>query len=235
MSGLAASLFLSATGQSPALIATGLVFVICGWIAVRRLGSSEAAVYAVFCSGMALAFSPAPWSGIGWLDTLSGLARSGVIFMSIAAALHLVLLIPWGSRKDTPPSTVLIYLPALVCWMLVTGRTRLDTSQWPLLNAFLLALIGLILASYLVIATIAFLRRYIRSNRQERQARGTRLLLWGSLVGTVPGLLAGFTLLGRVPGSSYLMVTAVLVPLSWYGVVREMVRSGSTEHVDRSR
>ena len=91
----------------------------------------------------------------------------------------------------------------------------------------------MILASYLVIATIAFLRRYIRSDRQERRTRGTRLLLWGSLVGTVPGLLAGFTLLGRVPGSSYLMLTAVLVPLSWYGVVREISRSGGTQYVDR--
>ncbi|NNL95295.1 MAG: hypothetical protein HKO64_06695 [Xanthomonadales bacterium] len=233
LGGLVASLFPAATGQAPELIIAGLVFAVCGWLAVSRMATIEATVYAVFCSGMTLAFSPAPWAGIEWLDTLTGLARSGVIFVSIAAALHLVLLIPWGSLKNKPPSFVPVYLPAVICWLLVTGRTRLDAAEWPLLNAFLLAVIGMLLAAYLLITTIAFLRRYIRSERRQRRRRGTRMMLWGSVLGTVPGLLAGFTLLGRLPGSRFLMLTAVLVPLSWYGVVRELARSGGSEHGNR--
>lgn len=230
---LPAELIQESTGQLPVLIMVGLVFAGFAWAATRYHPSVPARVYALFCAGMTLAFSPAPWSGMFWPDVIFGLARSGIIFASIAAALHLVLLIPWGSKKDSPPGTMLVYTPALVCWLLVTGRTQLDISQHPLLNAFLLAVIGLILAAYFITATVAFLRRYIRSDKSQRTSNGTRLMLWCTLAGALPGLLVGFTLLGQVPGARFLMITAVLVPFSWYGVVRVMAESGRAKHGHR--
>lgn len=232
---LISELFLSRTGQPAWLIGAALVFAGFAWIAIIRHDSVPARVFALFCCGMTLAFGPAPWMGPGWLQLLAGLARSAVIFASIAAALHFVILVPWGNRRHQSPSLAAIYLPVACAWLLVALRTQLDRSDHPLLNVFMLAVIGMCLAGYVILATIAFLRRYIRSEPHQRKNNGTRAMLLGTLAGAVPGLLAGFTLLGRAPGARYLMASAVLLPVSWYGVMRKMAASGGAQDRDGSR
>ena len=206
-------------------IATGLAYLGIGYFAWRRSDTRMTRLLAVACTGFALAFLPGPWLGPDGLRTLLAVVRSALVLAAMVALLRFVALLPPGQVITlSGAGRLLVIAPAAFLWVLLSARAVADGV---IPGTLVLIAVGLVLSGYLLSATVLFLRKYIRTEGGDRDRLGLRAMLWCSLAGTLPGLLGGFTLLGRWPFAAYLFVTAILAPLSWAAVAHRIDQSRS--------
>lgn len=209
-----------------ARIATGLACTAICFVAWRRRESPLTRWLALAGIGFGLAFLPGPWFESGPLRSAASLLRSALVLTGLVAAVRFVSLLP--SSAEQHRKSAWAWLPAAALWGLLSAR-----SLWPgladgALNTLALVSVGLVFSGYLLTATILFLRQYIRATAADRRDRGLRLMLWATLLGLLPGLLGGFTLLGRWSLGSWLFLTAVLAPLGWSVAAHRHRCSGGT-------
>lgn len=194
--------------QAWARIATGLACMAICFVAWRRHESPLTRWLAVAGIGFGLAFLPGPWFESGGLRSAASLLRSALVLTGLVAVVRFISLLP--AIPERRRNSAWAWLPLALLWGLLGAR-----SLWPgladgALNTLALVCVGLVFSGYLLTATVMFLRQYIRATTADRRHRGLRLMLWATLLGVLPGLLGGFTLLGRWPLGSWLFVTAVL-------------------------
>jgi len=216
---------LTARIQAWLRVATALAFLAIGFFTWRERDGRMTRLLAVVGIGFGLAFLPGPWSGPDWLRALLSSARSALVLAAIVSMVGFVAGIP--PRRDEMAGRgrlILLLLPAVALWVLLSARALLGGTA---LDTLSLIAVALVLSAYLLTATILFLRKYIRTAAADRARLGLRAMLWGTLAGALPGLLGGFTLLGRWPLASYLFISAVLAPLSWAAVARKLGDSAS--------
>ncbi|HSM69394.1 MAG TPA: PDZ domain-containing protein, partial [Xanthomonadales bacterium] len=206
-------------------VATALAFLAIGFLAWRERDGRMTRLLALAGMGFGLAFLPGPWSGPDWWRALLSAARTALVLAAIVAVVGFVARIPPRfEEKAGRGRLILLLMPAVALWVLLSVRSLFGGDS---LDTLSLIAVGLVLSGYLLTATILFLRKYIRTAAEDRARRGLRFMLWGTLAGALPGLLGGFTLLGRSPFASYLFISAVLAPLSWAAVARKLEDSGS--------
>jgi hypothetical protein len=216
---------LTARIQAWLRVATALAFLAIGFLAWRERDGRMTRLLALAGIGFGLAFLPGPWSGPDWWRALLSAARAALVLAAIVALVGFVAGIPpRGDKVAGRGRLILLLLPAVALWVLLSARALLGGTA---LDTLSLIAVALVLSAYLLTATILFLRKYIRTAATERARLGLRVMLWGTLAGALPGLLGGFTLLGRWPFASYLFISAVLAPLSWATVARKLERSDS--------
>lgn len=211
---------LTARVQAWLRVATALAFLAIGFLAWRERDGRLTRLLALAGIGFGLAFLPGPWSGPDWWRAVLSVARAALVLAAIVSVVGFVAGIPpRGDKVAGRRRQLLLVLPALVLWVLLSARAFFEGAA---LDTLSLIAVGLVLSGYLLTATILFLRKYIRTAAADRARLGLRVMLWGTLAGALPGLLGGFTLLGRWPFASYLFITAVLAPLSWAAVARKL-------------
>lgn len=209
-----------------ARIATGLACMAICVGAWRRRHAPLTRWLALAGIGFGLAFLPGPWFESGGLRMAASLLRSALVLAGLVAAVRFVsALSPLPERRRT---SAWAWLPAALLWVMLGARNIWPGLAGGALNTLVLVCVGLVFSGYLLTGTILFLRKYIRASSADRRDHGLRLVLWGTLLGVLPGLLGGFTLLGRWPAGSWLFLTAVCAPLGWAAAARRQQYSGGS-------
>jgi len=198
-------------------ILTGAIFLgFCNMAWLRHPGRATC-VLAIMGSGFSLIFLDG--TRFDWLplQALATVVRSGLVLIAFAAMLHFLLIFPKpGAFAARDRNIRLLYLPAIMFWLLLSFRTLVRPDSSTALNTITYSLTGLVIAGYCLVSVIVFLRRFLKTPRSDRKHQGTHLILWGSILGFLPAMLSYTPVLAAVPGSQYFFASLALVPMSWF-------------------
>jgi hypothetical protein len=212
-----------------ALRVMGLVYLLCGVGVFFLVGSRPALLFALY--GVSTAVH---WSGLLDLgsDRLRSLIIAVLLLSTMCAAsflLHFALLFPWprpaAARGRTP---WLLYLPIALALVIaaVTVASHPDHPLTGQAQIYFILLESLQAYLYSFLALYIFALRYARADARERRAHGLGVMLWGSLAGSLPYLLALVLEALSVPlpgglGSDPFTLFFTLIPLAiGYAVLR---------------
>jgi len=205
---------------SRASLIIGYCFLLLPFVAWFRQSNEATRVLVVAGTGLSLAFMSGPYMADFSMRSIILAISSLYVMVGIAALLQFLLVFPrrrpWLDGKF---GKKLIYLPALVLWVLIAWRaifTPLATSGLNVLTRFTA---GIVVGAYVLVCLYLVLRNYSRTDRAERKALALNGMLLGTVVGLVPVTIAqmvtAFSPQSMLPGQDYYFVTLALIPLSW--------------------
>lgn len=173
-------------------------------------------VLAVVGLGCGLMFLTGPGIESHSIRAVFSISRGAIVMAGLAAMLHFLLLFPApGPFFDKSRNIKLLYLPAALCWLLVSMWVLKAPEASSPLSIVTYVFIGLSLAGYFLAGISVFLRRFIRMPREERGPKGLRIMLWGSLLGFLPAMIGFMPALSGLPGNEYYFVSLALLPIVW--------------------
>ena len=197
-------------------VVTGLTFLITCVLVFLRFPARPTRVLAMMGIGFGLVFLDGTRLDSLILQSLLAVVRSGLVLAGIAAMLHFLLVFPSpGVFASQKRNIRVLYLPALLFWMLLAYRAMFRPEDSSSLNTLTYLLTGLVIAGYGLISLIVFLRKYLKTPASARKEQGLGLMLWGSLLGFIPAMAGFMPALSGVPGHEVFFVSLVLVPISW--------------------
>ena len=205
------------------------LLVSCGFIffplwGFLRSPSSASRVLTLMGIGLGLALMEGPSIGDFSVRAFSATVITFFVMFGLASMLRFLLLFPPVSSGRAPwltgPYTRrLVFLPAFLLWLLFAWRLLFTPPATSLLNVFTQAFAGLVMGAYLLASLYRFLRNYSRTTRLQRRALALNGMLWGTVAGVLPGLVArlveAFSPGAALPGQDYYFVSLVLIPFSW--------------------
>jgi hypothetical protein len=170
--------------------------------------------------GLSLAFVDGPYVSNFALRSAIMAGTSLLVMIGVAAMVHFLLLFPnprpWAGRS---PGRVLIYLPALLLWLLVAYRVLFTPESSTALTSLTNLMAGAITGVYLLFSLYLLLRNYSKTNALQRKAQALNLMLLGTVLGILPVLIAqlvtAFSPHAALPGQAFYFVSLALIPLSW--------------------
>jgi len=197
----------------------GLVFLVSGMIVFLRAPSTPSLLFAIVGFGFAGFLLPHPYIGSAVLQA----RLSDVLFVAFLTAfaclLHLLLVFPKRKRvMEKKNAGKLIYLPVAAFALL--GIIRIIPG-FPADRILVPAtvLLGLIFVGYLVLSIVALIHSFVTAAPQERAEEGLNYMLAGVLIGLLPltlMMVAGlFGIAADLPGSNFLFLTLLLIPISF--------------------
>jgi hypothetical protein len=194
----------------------GLSFVGFCIVAMLRNPGPTNRVLAVVGIGCGLIFLPGPGFESPALASFFSIFRSGMVLAGFAAMLHFLLLFPEpGTFVEHQRNVRVLYFPAFLFWLLLSYRALFPGTHSTALDTFTYFLTGLIMASYLLVGVIVFLRRFIKTSKALRKPLGMHLMLLGSLAGFLPAGVAYMPALSSVGGHEYFFASLILLPIVW--------------------
>lgn len=205
---------------------TGLVAwagLLCGFsylafslLCVLQSPARSTRVLAAALLGCSLVFMAGPGFESAFLGSVFSVLRSGLVLAGFAGILHFLLLYPEpGPFAGQTRNIRVLYVPAFLFWLLVSYRAIFAAEASGAINTFTYVIAGLIMSGYLLSGVVVFLRRYIRCPQEERERRGMRLMLWGSVAGFLPALVGFMPVFSGLPGNEIYFVSLSILPLVW--------------------
>lgn len=218
------------------LVSCGFIFA--PLLAFLRHPSDATRVLTLMGIGLGLALIEGPVIADFSTRALSAAVITLFVLCGLAAMLRFLILFPPLSAAHRPWFTGthtrrlarrLVYLPAFLLWLLLAWRIVFTPTATPLLNLFTQAFAGLVMGAYLLGSLYRFLRNYSRTDRAQRKALALNGMLWGTIAGILPGLVArlveAFSPHAALPGQDYYFVSLVLIPLTWARAASRSVRT----------
>jgi sigma-B regulation protein RsbU (phosphoserine phosphatase) len=212
-----------------ALAAVSVITVLVGLVVYIRKPSDLSLIFGAICLGLGFLVHPPFVPPVGAFLAARELVLEAMALLIPPLFVHLFLLFPVRHPvlQRRPRLPAWLYLPGLSLLVAsLVARWRLDPGRHPehwlptatAVGATLLWAIGILAAVGL------FLQAYRRA-RSETARRKLRVVLWGTLLGTLP--LAAVLLLhlawprSHPPGEKLAAAAMVLIPLSFgYAIVR---------------
>jgi len=217
----------------------GLVFLLSGMFVFLKAPSTPSLLFAIVGLGFAGILLPYP-------QILSPGPRAfiaNVFFVAFLTAfaglLHLLLIFPERKKvMEKKNAGKLIYLPVAAFVLLGIINFVVDLPVDSLRTPGALVL-GLIFLGYLVLSLVALIHSFVTAEPRKRAEEGLNLMLAGVLIGLLPltiMMVAGmFVRTDLLPGSDFIFLTVVLVPISFALALlkgaRGSVQSTATETV----
>lgn len=170
--------------------------------------------------GLSFAFMTGPYIADFSIRSLTVAITSLFVLFGVAALLQFLLVFPqkrpWLQRSY---GKKLLYLPALLLWLLIAYRVLFTPAATGGLNTLTNFMAGIIIGGYLFASLFQVLRNYSRTHKAQRQALALNWMLLATIVGLVPATIAqlvmAFSPHASLPGQDYFFVTLALIPLSW--------------------
>jgi hypothetical protein len=173
-------------------------------------------VLAIVGLGCSLIFFRGPGIESAFTGQVLGIVRSGIVLTGFAAMLHFLLLFPQpGPFVESSGKVRAIYVPAFLLWMVLIYRAFYFAEPSDALNVVTYVFTGILMGGYILSGIIVFLRRYVRTPKGERGAKGLNLMLFGSLAGFAPAAIGYMPALSGIPGNENFFVSLMLLPLVW--------------------
>ena len=177
-------------------------------------------VLTVMGVGLSLAFLAGPNIEDFGTRALTTAVNSLFVFVGIAAMLQFLLVFPhrrpWLGR---PYRKRLLFLPALLLWLLIAYRVLFTPTVSETLNTLTRTMSGIVIGVYLLIALFQLLRNFSRTDQAQRKALKINGMLLGTVLGIVPvtiaQLVSTFSPHSGLPGQDFYFVTLALIPMTW--------------------
>ena len=216
-------------GEGERSIIRASLLVGCGFIffpllAFLRRPNEATRVLTLMGTGLGLAHLDGPMIEDFSVRAISGSIITLFVLFGFATMVRFLIMFPppragvrgWFSG---PYSRRLIYIPAILLWLLLAWRLLFTPEGTSVLNVFTQALAGVVMGTYLLGSLYRFLRNYSRTDRAQRDALALNGMLWGTVAGVLPGLVAAlaesFSPEARLPGQDFYFISLVLLPLTW--------------------
>lgn len=207
-----------AAGRAVAVV--GFCFLMFPLLALYRRSNDATRILAVMGTGLSLYFLPGPDmadASMGALMTTISLLFSWV---GMAALLQFLLIFPHRRPfMEQAHARSVLYLPVVALWLGLAWRLLFTPTSSTALNTITSVSIAVVEMAYLLFALLAILRNYHETDLLQRRQGALTLMLWGTLLGVLPALLAllakTFSPQSVLPGQDFYVLSLILIPLLW--------------------
>ena len=197
----------------------GLVFLLTGLLVFLKAPGTPSLLFALVGFGFAGILLPGPYIGApGVRHFISNLLFLAFL-TAFASLLHLLLTFPRRKRVvEKKYVWPLIYAPVAV-FALVWLANLVAGLPLHRLGAPAALFLGILLIGYAVLSLVALIHSFVTAAPKERAEGGLNFMLAGVVIGLLPLtclMVAG--LFGRtdtLPGTDFLFLTLVLIPISF--------------------
>ncbi len=198
----------------------GLVFLVSGMLVFLKAPSTPSLLFAIIGFGFAGMLLPSPYIGSYGLRTFTATIFFVAFLTAFASLLHLLLIFPIRKRvMEKKHAGQLIYLPVAAFTLLGIINFIAEPPADGFLRIAGAFVLGLIFLGYLVLSMVALIHSLVTASPQERAEKGLNFLLAGVSIGLLPltfMMVAGmFVRTDLLPGSDFLFLTLVLIPISF--------------------
>jgi len=198
----------------------GLFFLMLPAATFLRHAHPATAVLAVMGIGLSLSFFDRPYIADFYLRASSLAITTLFVLIGVAALLQFLLTFPhrraWLAQ---PMRRRLIYLPVFLLWLMYAWRFVFTPSGSSALSSFTQFLAGGVIGGYLLASLFLLLRNFSRTDKAQRKALALNWMLFGTLVGFIPGTVAqltrAFSPHAHLPAQDFYFIALALIPLSW--------------------
>jgi hypothetical protein len=202
-------------------------------IAFYRKPCEATRVLAGMGFGLSFAFMTGPHIADFGTRALAVTLTSLFVLLGVVALLQFLLVFPekrpWLNRTHRK---VLLYLPALLLWLLFAYRVVFTPAATSSLNWLTHSMAAVIIGGYMLTCLFRVLRNHSRTHRAQRQVLALNSMLLATVVGIVPvtvaQLIKAFSPHADLPGQDYYFVTLLLIPLSWARSASRLQPKGQT-------
>ncbi|HET6564497.1 MAG TPA: PDZ domain-containing protein, partial [Xanthomonadales bacterium] len=198
----------------------GFCFLLFPLLALYRQAKHATRILVFMGIGLGLAALDGPYTNDPSARALAAAISSLFVGFGMASVVQFLLVFP--RRKpfmDKAYAKLLVYLPAFLLWLLVAWRLLFTPPATELLNRFHGLLMGVVEGGYFLVALFLLLHNYSKTDRAQRQRLALNLMLWGTILGLMPALVAqlatAFSPGAQLPGQDYYFMSLLLIPLSW--------------------
>jgi hypothetical protein len=195
----------------------GLLFIILGIYASRKHKSTLSFAFAVFMVCFGFLFMNGPYIASVALSSVVGIISTAVFLFSFTALAIYMLRYPPESSFLRGKYSKLLHVPMLILLAIIIILEIFQPDGSGTLNMVIRLLFGAFIIGYFLIALITLIRKYSRSNSEERNNNGLNLMLIGVIIGIVP-ILIYFTISTlspgtELPGNDYVFYTFAAMPI----------------------
>ncbi|MDZ4729147.1 MAG: PDZ domain-containing protein [Xanthomonadales bacterium] len=203
-----------------AVIAVGFCFLLFPLLALFRVSSDATRILAVMGLGLSLAFLRGPYLADASIRAMTASISMLFALFGMAALLQFLLIFP--NRRpymDKTYAKAVIYLPAAGLWFLLAWRLMFTPTASGGLNTLTGVLVAVVAGGYFLFALFRILRNYSQTDHPQRKKLALNLMLWGTILGLLPALLAllikTFSPQSVLPGQDFYFMSLLLIPLAW--------------------
>lgn len=159
------------------------------------------------------AFISGPYFGSPMLRSIDNAVAVLFVWLGVASILNFLLVHLRGGGNR------LVYVPGLLAGLFIAWRILATPEATDGLNNFTNVLVGVVAVFYLVAALVTVYRSFAGATASEREARGLKLMMIGTVVGLLPpmiGIAAGVLAPQAVlPGQNFYFLSFIVIPITW--------------------
>lgn len=195
----------------------GLLFIILGLYAHRKHKTSVSFAFAVFSVCFGFLFTNGPYIASTILGDIVGVISAAIFLFSFTALAIYMLRYPPESSFLSSKNNKLLYVPMLILLAIIVILEIVKPDISGTLNMVMRLLFGVFIIGYFLIAVITLIKKYSRSDKENRENTGLNLMLIGAIIGIVP-ILVYFTVgtlspATELPGNDYVFYTFAAMPV----------------------
>ncbi|UCC83063.1 MAG: PDZ domain-containing protein [Gemmatimonadota bacterium] len=202
-----------------AFFIVGLCFIGFGLLAYIKAPSRPAMLLAVAGLCMGISILSGPYIGS---YTLRAIVNSIVLVLELlgfGAFLHLLMVFP--KRKaflGRAHATKMLYAPIVLIALFALWLTIFVSQRTGTFNTVVNVIYGVFSVVYLSLALVALIHSFVKATPDERSRYGLNLMLAGLIIAVLPiiviWLVSIFAPNVIVPGSDFLVLVAVFIPIT---------------------
>lgn len=190
----------------------GLLFILIGLWSNHKYKSALSFAFGIFAISFGYIFMRGPHISPGFLDNLLGTVNTTIVFFSFAFLLNFILKYPPESKDQK-----WLYVPAMLAALVSLVLNFMQPDGSGMLNMSIRVFFALVIILYFLSALVTLVRKYSRSSKEERDAKGLNMMLLGVVIGLLPILIyftAGTLSPGiQLPGDDYVFITFLAIPV----------------------
>lgn len=201
-------------------LAVGFCFLLFPVLALFRAPNHATRLLAVMGTGLSMSLLQGPFIADAGVRAMTATISSLFVLVGMAALVQFLMVFP--ARRtfmDKSYAKTLIYLPALLLWLLLAWRLLFTPPASTALNIFHGLLTGIVEGGYFLFGLFLLLHNYSKTNRVQRKALGLNLMLWGTVLGLLPAVIGqlttAFSPQSALPGQAYYFISLALIPMAW--------------------
>ena len=197
----------------------GFCFLIFGLRAYLKVQNQSTTLLALLGLCLGLAFVDTPYIASYTLRTIFSSVSIVILIFGLAFLLHFMMAFPKAKTMlEKKNMMVVLYGPATLVALFSLFLIIIQPDATSALNTLVNIMFGVFFAGYLGLAAIAMVHSYIKATPEERGVHGLKIMLFGTVIGLVPIVIAFIVGIFApklvLPGVEFYFLTMVLIPIS---------------------
>lgn len=197
----------------------GLCFIGFGLLAYVKTSSRPAMLLAVAGLCLGISILSGPYIGSYTLRTIVNSTTLVLELLGFGALLHLLMVFP--KRKaflGMAHAAKVLYAPIALIALFSLWQYIIVAQRTGTFNTVVNVIYGVFSVVYLGLALVALIHSFVKATPDERSRYGLNLMLAGLLIAVLPVIIVWLVSIFApnviVPGSDFLILTAVFIPIT---------------------